>query len=259
MQPYSRLISHLQKSGPLAVAFSGGVDSTLLLKAAHDALGDQAIAITIDGPMQFRRELAEARNLAALIGVRQIEIPLYWPELTDLHLNPKDRCYRCKRRLFMRCRNASPADYTLCDGSTADDLHPHRPGHRALGELTVASPLQLLGYGKGDIRALSRELGLPSWDKPAQSCLLTRFPHNAAIRETDLQRVEACEEALHDLGFTVVRARCLGDTARLEFGADELPAACTPAMQAAIQALCAKAGFAEAIIDPSGYRSGNMD
>ncbi len=259
MERYQQLLYYLRQAGPIAVAFSGGVDSTLLLKAAHDALGDQAVGITVTGPMQFRRELAEARNLAALIGVRQLELRLDWSELTDLHHNPDDRCYRCKRRLLMLCRDAIPSGYTLCDGSTIDDLHAHRPGRRALAELAIASPLQAVGFAKDEVRSLSRQLGLPSWNKPAQSCLLTRFPHHTAITEDDLHRVETCEEALHDLQFRVVRVRCTGDIARLEFGADELAAAHTPAMQATIQAVCANAGFAQTVIEPSGYRSGSMD
>lgn len=259
MDLYQQLTTHLSQLAPVAVAFSGGVDSTLLAKAAHDAAGDHAIAITVNGPMQLRRELLEARELAALIGIRQIELQISWQELVELHTNPDDRCYRCKRTILARCRNKLPSGYQLCEGSTSDDLQAHRPGRRALEESGVKSPLQELGIGKLDIRSMSRHLGLPTWDKPAQSCLLTRFPHNTLITTESLQRVEACETALHQLDFKVVRVRSLGDLARLEFGADDLLQAQKPAIQTRILALCRQAGFREATIDPAGYRSGSMD
>jgi len=266
MQHYQQLITHLRSIGPLGVAFSGGVDSTLLAKAAHDALGDQAIAITINGPMQLRGELQAARELAAWIGIRQIELQLDWPDLPELHANPPDRCYHCKHTVLSRCLRqlasiaATGDTWKLIDGSNLDDLQAHRPGRRALQELAIGSPLAEFGFDKTEIRSLSRQLGLPGWDKPAQSCLLTRFPHAVPLTVADLKRVESCEEGLQVLGLRLVRARCLADTVRLELGQQELAAATAdPLLRKRIAAVCAAAGFSELAIDPAGYRSGSMD
>ena len=266
MDDYHRLISHLQPLAPLAVAFSGGVDSSLLLKASHAAAGDQALAITIDSPLQFRQELADAAALASQIGVRQLVL-LFDPDtVPGLMHNPPERCYLCKQALLSRCiaelacHTLPPgASWTLLDGSTADDLRAHRPGSRALKELGVRSPLQELGIDKATIRKLSRQLDLPTWNKPAQSCLMTRFAHDSPVSVADLRRVEACEEALHRLGFTVVRVRSLGTIARIEVCVEELEALKAPAVQEAVESLCKKAGFSGVMIDPAGYRSGSMD
>lgn len=259
MEPYQQLIAHLQHLGPLAVAFSGGVDSTLLLQAAHAAGGDRVLAFTAQGPMHFQNELADARGLADRIGVPFQELHISWDELPELAMNPSDRCYLCKRVILTRCLAELPPGYQLCEGSTSDDLHAHRPGRRAVMELGVRSPLLEVGLGKADIRSISRQLKLPTWDKPAQSCLLTRFPHHAALSPADLKRVETCEEALHRRGFRIVRVRSLGKLARLEFGSEELAKAQSPAMKETITALCQQAGFSELEIDPAGYRSGSMD
>lgn len=266
MHHYQQLINHLRSIGPLAVAFSGGVDSTLLAKAAHDALGNRAIAITMHGPMQFKSELQAARDLAQQIGIRQIELQLDWHDLPTIHTNPADRCYLCKTSILKLCygqlASCSEAgdSWSLVDGSNLDDLRAHRPGRRALQELAVASPLAELGFAKAEIRSLSRLLRLPTWDKPAQSCLLTRFPHATPLTARDLQRVETCEEGLHDLGLALVRVRCLGTAARLELGKQELATvAANPLLRKELERLCAEAGFAEVTIDPDGYRSGSMD
>jgi len=266
MQRYLQLVNHLRTKGPLAIAFSGGVDSTLLAKAAHDALGEQSLAITINGPMQFRQELAEARTLAHQIGIHQIELRLDWAQLAALHTNPPDRCYLCKQTLLTRCRlhlassaGAPAPSWNLADGSTADDLQAHRPGRRALEELNVASPLAELGFSKAEIRATSRQLGLSTWDKQAQSCLLTRFPHDVLIIPEELRRVEACEEKIRSLGFKQVRVRALGHKARLEFTPDALSVAQRPELQKTITELCKTAGFTAVELDPLGYRSGSMD
>lgn len=266
MQRYQQLTNHLHTMGLLGVAFSGGVDSTLLAKAAHDALGKRAVAITINGPMQLRSELDAARSLSQQIGIRQIELQIDWSALPELHTNPADRCYLCKSNILLACRqqldSTTIADehWNLADGSNLDDLQTHRPGRRALQEQAVRSPLAELGFDKREIRSLSRQLGLPSWDKPAQSCLLTRFPHNTSLTVVDLQRVEACEEQLRTQGLGQVRVRCLGSTARVELGHQELAAVtANPLLEQSCIKLCTEAGFAEVSIDLNGYRSGSMD
>lgn len=252
----------LHDQAPLAVAFSGGVDSTLLLQVAHTVLGDRCIAVTVDAPYHFRQELADAATFTRQQGIRHLLIPFdpdAVPSSTPLSArllnNPTDRCYLCKKALLSLCLSSLAPAWTVVDGSTLDDQTVHRPGRRALQELGIHSPLAEAGFRKQDIRTLSRELGLPTWDKPAQSCLLTRFPHNVTIQSGELARVEYCEEQLKSAGFSVVRVRSLGNLARLEFEQRELAQARLPV----IEEICKKAGFTDIVIDPAGYRSGSMD
>jgi uncharacterized protein len=240
---------------PVAVAFSGGVDSSLLLRVAHDILGDRCIAVTIDAPYHFRQELTDAACLASQLGIRHTVIPFAPATIPGLMNNPDNRCYLCKKALLSLCRNAVPPDWSLVDGSTADDLQSHRPGRRALEELGIRSPLAEAGFTKQDIRILSRELGLPTWNKAAQSCLLTRFHHNQMITETDLQRVEWCETAIQALGFSMVRVRSTVESARIECKEREQALAMLPELET----ICKQAGFTKVAIDPAGYRSGSMD
>jgi uncharacterized protein len=256
---YNNLLVELGKLGPMAVAFSGGVDSTLLLKAAHDAIGSKLLAITVVAPMHHSSELDDAVRIAKQIGVRHILHPVQWNELAELADNPRDRCYLCKKLIFSQCLNMAEKKEIrlLADGSTADDLLDHRPGAKALKELGVVSPLQQTGWTKQMIRAASRMLELPTADKPAQSCLLTRFPHNSLVTEDRLRRVELCEEGLMKLGFRQIRVRSIGNLARLEFVPEQLPEAYR--LQQKITLLCTDSGFASAEIDPQGYRSGSMN
>jgi uncharacterized protein len=256
---YKKLLDKLGQLGPMAVAFSGGVDSTLLLKAAHDALGPNLLAITICAPMHHRHELEESALIASQIGARQILYPVQWGELSHLANNPRNRCYQCKKFIFSQCLQIA-AEHNiklLADGSTADDLLEHRPGATASQELGVISPLQQAGWSKEMIRAASRRLKLPTADKPAQSCLLTRFPHGMPVTEKGLRRVENCEEELLKLGFTQIRVRSIGNLARLEFATEQLAKADRQLEQ--IIGICTASGFESAEIDPHGYRSGSMN
>ena len=245
---------------PVAVAFSGGVDSSLLLKVAHDTLGERCVAVTVDAPYHFRQELADAACLARQLGVIQLLIPFAPATIPNLMNNPTDRCYLCKKALLNLCRTALiPAPWSLVDGSTLDDQTAHRPGLRALKELGIRSPLAEAGFTKQDVRNLSLQLGLSSWEKPAQSCLLTRFPHDQTITEADLQRVEWCEQKIKALGFSMVRVRSVGTIARLEFEVGELAQARLPDLLDQIETICRATGFGEVLLDPLGYRSGSMD
>lgn len=247
----------LRELGKVAVACSGGTDSSFLLVAAHQALGDRVLAFTAVTPYIPRREVEQAQALAEQLGVRYrlIDCPLD-PSIQD---NPPQRCYLCKRLLFGEFRRiAEEAGYDhLLDGTNKDDLGDYRPGLRALAELGIRSPLAEIGLTKAEVRALSRELGLATWDLPANACLLTRFPHGTRISETDLRRVEQAEDRVTALGLRPLRVRCHGDLARLEVALEarqrvlELADEILPALRAL--------GFRHVSLDLEGYRSGSMN
>lgn len=262
---HQQLKELLAGTAPLAVAFSGGVDSTLLLKVAAEVLPESCCAVTVDAPYLFRQELAAATRLTCHLNVRHLMVPLTPELLPGLYRNPADRCYWCKNAMLTCClaavteRLRHEGNWTLVDGSIADDQYSHRPGRQALAERQIRSPLAEVGFDKAEVRALSNELGLPNWDKPAQTCLLTRFPHNLNITAADLKRVEQAEEGLLALGFSVVRVRSIGTLARVECAPGVLATACFPGMAEKIKVVCQTAGFSDVLIDPTGYRSGSMD
>ena len=247
--------------GSLLVAFSGGVDSTFLLKAAHDELGSHAAAITIDAPFHSRHEITEAARLARIIGVRHTLLDMHGTEIAGLSSNPPDRCYLCKKEVFGICleKMREQGFLVLADGSNSDDLNEYRPGRRALEELGVRSPLLEAGLSKADIRALSRQLGLDTWDKPALACLLTRFPHGEEITAERISMVERCEDMLREKGFGLFRVRAHGGTARIEITEAEMPRIVETGVRADITTRFQKAGFTFVTLDLAGYRCGSMD
>ncbi len=253
----------LHALAPLAVAFSGGVDSSLLLKVAHDSLGDRSIAVTVDAPYHFRQELTDAAAFTRQLGISHLLISFDPATVPGLMHNPPDRCYLCKKTLLNLCLNTlascswplASGPWTLADGSTVDDLTAHRPGRRALLELGIRSPLAEAGFSKQDVRSLSRDLDLATWDKPAQSCLLTRFHHGYPITNAELKRVEQCEMELLRLGLRVVRVRTVGNAARIEAEPQEQARTILPD----IERICRQAGFSGIELDPAGYRCGSMD
>lgn len=262
---YLQLKELLAGLTPLAVAFSGGVDSTLLLKAAAESATEACCAITVDAPYLFRQELAAASRLTEHIGVPHLIVPFDTTALPELYRNPVDRCYLCKRSMLTTCLAAVSAhtdlhgNWTLMDGSIADDQFCHRPGRQALAELGIRSPLGEIGLIKPEVRSLCKFLGLPNWDKPAQTCLLTRFPHNQDITSAELKRVELAEAGLWKLGLNMVRVRSIRTLARVECGTGELAATSSPALAQKIKEVCRTAGFSQVLIDPVGYHSGSMD
>ncbi len=258
---YSRLKEILLEMESVLVAFSGGVDSTFLLKAARDLLGDRAGAITIDAPFHSRYEFEEAKRLAAVIGARHIILNVHDLQVYGLDVNPPDRCYLCKKAVFSLCRDqARDGGFRfLVDGSNADDLQDFRPGRRALAELEVRSPLLEAGLEKGEIRELSRRLGLDTWDKPALACLLTRFPHGERVTVEGLAMVERCEEFLRSRGYGQFRVRAHGESARIELAPEELGRVLDAGERTAVSEFFHAAGFRYVALDLDGYRCGAMN
>lgn len=260
-EKFARLQQILTDMGSVLVAFSGGVDSTFLLRVAHDQLGDKACAITATSPTYPESEFREACDLARQMGARQIVVESNELEIPGFAGNPRDRCYHCKRELFDICvAKAVELGYAcIADGSNTDDLNDYRPGRRALAELAIRSPLLEAGLSKGDIRQLSRELGLPTWDKQAYACLASRFPYGVEITPERLRMVERCEEFLKEAGFTTYRVRYHGETARIETTEEALTRFLEPALRRSVVAFFREAGFTYVALDLQGYRTGSMN
>lgn len=241
------------------VAFSGGVDSTYLLFAAVRALGpERVLAATVDAPYVPRAEIAAAVELARGIGAAHRLIPMAFPGV--LRANPPERCYLCKGLAYARIMDLAGAcgSWPVLDGSNRDDLDEHRPGFAALAELGVPSPLLDAGLAKAAIRELSRRHGLPTADKPAMACLLTRLPHGAAVDGAVLARIEGGEEILREMGFAGARLRLHGDVARIEVPAPRIPELVAASGANDLPGRLARLGIRHTAVDLLGYRTGSL-
>ena len=258
-------LNHLKKQikerGSMAVAYSGGVDSTFLLKVAHDVLADNAVAVTARSATYPEREFREATEFAASAGIRHVVIVSEELDIEGFTSNPINRCYLCKRELFSKIKEVAGRyclDY-IAEGSNVDDLGDFRPGMEAVRELGIISPLREAGLTKEDIRVLSKEMGLPTWDKPAFACLSSRFPYGHEITREKINMVDQAEQYLLDQGFRQVRVRHHGDLARIEVSAAERTRFFDTARMDRIAEKFKAIGFAYTALDLQGYRTGSMN
>jgi len=260
-QKYQRLRTLLADLGSLLVAYSGGVDSALLLKVATDVLGERAIGVIATSPAYADEETAEALRNAEALGARVIQIETHEMENERYVSNGLDRCYHCKTELFTRLTPLAQqlGIQTIAYGINQDDLGDFRPGQRAAREFSVRGPLQEVGLQKEEIRAIARYLGVPVWDKPALACYSSRIPYGTPVTIEALQKVGRAERLLHTLGFRQVRVRHHDTIARIEVSRSDFPRLIEEEINRQVVEGLRAIGYAYVTLDLQGYRSGSLN
>lgn len=260
-QKLERLKNYISERGAMAVAFSGGVDSTLLLKVAHEMLGDKVLAVTAASCSFPKRELDEASHFCRTEGIRHVICESEELEIDGFSENPPNRCYLCKTELFQKIWDiADKHSITyVSEASNVDDEGDYRPGLQAVSELGVLSPLRVAGLKKQEIRNLSKALGLTTWNKPSFACLASRFVYGEEITEKKLKMVEESEQFLLDEGFYQVRVRVHGDIARIEIGKEDFSRMLASDLSGKVENKLKQLGFSYVTMDLGGYRMGSMN
>lgn len=258
---FNHLKGFLSSLKAICIAYSGGVDSTFLLKIAKNVLKDNVLAITATSPTYPHHELKEATELAKKIGVKHLIISSNELKIPGFSENSTDRCYFCKNDLFQKLKEEAEkyGIKNIADGSNCDDQKDFRPGRRAAEELGILSPLIEAGLTKEEIRYLSQQIGLPTWNKPSFACLSSRIPYYETITEEKLRRIENAETFLRELGFTQFRVRHHDSLARIEFIPEEMSLLNNIELRSLIHTALKNLGFSYVTVDLLGYRSGSFN
>ena len=261
-QKTKKIKSLILKMDSVLIAFSGGVDSTLVLALAHEVLGEKALAVTAQSASVPNREMQASRQLAKEIGARHLVVKTEEMSNPEYLTNPANRCYHCKTELYSSLKRIAEEKNisTILNGINTDDLGDYRPGIDSAREQGVRSPLVEAGFNKQDIRELSKLMGLSIWNKPAMACLSSRIPYGQAVTVEKLSRVEQAEDLLLSLGFKQVRVRHLDTEACIELDKNEIPRYTSDeSIQKSVQEKLIALGFSSVVLDPEGYRMGSLN